>query len=260
MFEAYSAGDMDAFRELHDPDVIGRMPEGWPEPGFVGREAVMRQFEQLRETFDATSVRPISDFIDAGDRVVVRLAYHGEGHGPEMNFEMTQVITVRNGKILYREYFWDHAEALEAVGLSAEAMAHDNVAIVRAMLEAVGPETERDDWLEEFFDPEIEWHDTPTYPSAGVYIGHEAFSRHAAEYDDAWADWGIEIEDIRAAGDRVVARIRYRGVGKQSGAPITGGLETPSTGAVFELRGGRIVRVVQFVTHAEALEAVGLSE
>jgi ketosteroid isomerase-like protein len=120
MFEAYSAGDMDAFRELHDPDVIGRMPEGWPERRFVGREALMRQFEQLRETFDATSARPISDFIDAGDRVVVRLAYHAEGHGPEMNFEMTQVITVRNSKILYREYFWDHAEALEAVGLSEQ--------------------------------------------------------------------------------------------------------------------------------------------
>ena len=117
MFEANSAGDMDAFRELHDPDVIGRMPEGWPEPGFVGREAVMRQFEQLRETWDADALEPISDFIDAGDRVVVRLAYHGEGHGPEMNFEMTQVITVRNGRILYREYFWDHAEALKTLGL-----------------------------------------------------------------------------------------------------------------------------------------------
>jgi ketosteroid isomerase-like protein len=181
------------------------------------------------------------------------------GHGPEVNMEVTNVLMVRKGRIVYQEFFWDHAEAVEVVGLSAEAMAHDNVAIVRAMFEAVGPETERDDWLEEFFDPEIEWHDTPTYPSAGVYIGHEAFSRHAAEYDDAWADWGIEIEDIRAAGDRVVARIRYRGVGKQSGAPIMGGLG-PSTGAVFELRGGRIVRVVQFVTHAEALEAVGLSE
>ena len=119
VYEAWNSGDMDSLREVCDPDVIMRVPEGWPEPGpFVGREAVMRQFEQLRETFDATSVRPISDFIDAGDRVVVRLAYHGEGHGPEMNFEMTQVITVRNGKILYREYFWDHAEALEAVGLS----------------------------------------------------------------------------------------------------------------------------------------------
>ena len=36
-----------------------------------------------------------------------------------MNVEMTQVITVREGRILYREFFWDHAEALEAVGLSA---------------------------------------------------------------------------------------------------------------------------------------------
>src|SRR5436190_3651527 len=39
------------------------------------------------------------------------------------------------------------------------------------MLEAISPETERDDWIEEFLDPEIEWHDTPTYPSAGVYVG-----------------------------------------------------------------------------------------
>jgi ketosteroid isomerase-like protein len=139
-------------------------------------------------------------------------------------------------------------------------MSQENVEIVRAMLVATGPETDRDEWLEEFFDPEIEWQDTPTYPSAGVHYGHDALRRHAAEYEDAWDDWGIEIEDIRAADDRVVARIRYLGVGKQSGAPITGGLRTPATGAVFELRAGRIRRVQQFVTHAEALEAVGLSE
>jgi ketosteroid isomerase-like protein len=158
------------------------------------------------------------------------------------------------------EYFWDHAEALETVGLSEQAMSQENVGIVRAMLEATGPGTNREDWLDEYFDPEIEWHDTPTYPSAGVYVGREALARHAAEYEEAWADWGVEIEDIRAAGDRVVARFRYQGVGKQSGVPITGGLETPATGAVFELRGGRILRVVQFDSYDEALEAVGLSE
>jgi ketosteroid isomerase-like protein len=139
-------------------------------------------------------------------------------------------------------------------------MSQENVEIVRAALQRIGPNTDREDWIHEFFDAEIEWHDTPNFPSAGVYIGHEAFSRHAAEFEEAWADWSIEIEDIKAAGDRVVACVRYRGVGRLSGAPITGGVETPSTGAVFELRGGRIARVVQFVTHAEALEAVGLSE
>ena len=139
-------------------------------------------------------------------------------------------------------------------------MSPENVEIVRTVLAAIGPDTETDDWLDEFCDPEVEWHDVPSYPSAGVHSGREAIRRHAAEFEDAWADWGIDMEDIRAAEDHVVARIRYRGVGKVSGAPITGGVQNPATGAVFELRAGRILRVRQFVTHAEALEAVGLSE
>jgi ketosteroid isomerase-like protein len=117
-FEAWNAGDMDAFRELYDPYVIVRMVEGWPEPGpLVGRDAVMRQWEQQRETFDADALEPIGDFIDAADRVVVRFTWHGAGHGPETDLEMTQVITLRKAKIVSQEFFWDHAEALEAVGL-----------------------------------------------------------------------------------------------------------------------------------------------
>jgi ketosteroid isomerase-like protein len=71
--EAWNAGDMDALRDLYDPDVIGRAPEGWPEPGpDVGREAVMRELERLHEAWDANTLEPISDFIDAADRVAVR--------------------------------------------------------------------------------------------------------------------------------------------------------------------------------------------
>ena len=45
-FEAWNAGDMDAFRDVYDPDAILRIPEGWPEPGpYVVREAVMRELE-----------------------------------------------------------------------------------------------------------------------------------------------------------------------------------------------------------------------
>ena len=36
------------------------------------------------------------------------------------NMEMTSVYTVRKGRIVYQEFFWDHAEALEAVGLSEQ--------------------------------------------------------------------------------------------------------------------------------------------
>jgi ketosteroid isomerase-like protein len=121
LFEVWNAGDMDAFRELLAPDVILRNPEGWPEPGpFVGREAVMRQFEQLRETWDTDALELISDFIDVGDRVAVRFVWHAAGHGPQANMELTGVYTVRKGKLLAIENSWDHAEALEAVGLSEQ--------------------------------------------------------------------------------------------------------------------------------------------
>ncbi len=115
---AWNAGDMDALRETYDPDVIARALEGWPEPGpFVGRDAVMRQFEQLRATWDADALEPISDFIDVGDRVVVRMIWHGAGFGPEANLEFTVVHTVRERRVFYIEYFWDHDDALEAAGL-----------------------------------------------------------------------------------------------------------------------------------------------
>ena len=121
-FAAWNAGDMQALRELYDPDVVMYHLEGWPEPGpSVGRDAVMRQWESQRANLDVDAVELISDFIEAGDRVVVRSRWSGTGHGPALSMEMTGVYTVRNGKVLVTEHFWDHAEALEAVGLREEA-------------------------------------------------------------------------------------------------------------------------------------------
>jgi hypothetical protein len=52
-------------------------------------------------------------------RVVVRFIWRGAGYGPEANLEMTTVVMVRKGKIVYQEFFWDHTEVLETPGLSA---------------------------------------------------------------------------------------------------------------------------------------------
>src|SRR5512132_2103002 len=112
-FETWNGGHMDALRELHDPDVTARAPEGWEPRAFAGWEAVGREFEQVRETWDAQVAEPIGGFIDAGDRVVVRFVWRGTGRGTEL----TGVFTMRKGRISGIEFFWDHAEALEAVGL-----------------------------------------------------------------------------------------------------------------------------------------------
>ena len=58
-YRAWNAGDMDAFGEFYDPDVIVRPPSMWPEPGpFVGREEVMRFFEQTRDVWDTDTLQP----------------------------------------------------------------------------------------------------------------------------------------------------------------------------------------------------------
>src|SRR5438093_2137035 len=117
-YAAWDAGDMEALREVHDPSVIMHHPAGWPEPGpEVGRDAVMRQFQRLRTAFDAESVELVGDFVDAGDRALVRLVWHTAGRGLRSHVEVTHVATVREGRIVCNEYFWDHGEALKAVGL-----------------------------------------------------------------------------------------------------------------------------------------------
>jgi ketosteroid isomerase-like protein len=84
----------------------------------------MRQLKQLRETWNSDSFELISDFVDVGDRVAVRLIWGGVGgHGPESNIEATGVYTVRKGRILAIEFFWDHADALEALGCPADSRA-----------------------------------------------------------------------------------------------------------------------------------------
>ena len=118
-FAAWNAGDMDALRELLDPGVTMHAPSGWPEPGpEVGRDAVMRQFQRLRDARDAESTEPIGDFIDAGDRALVRFIWPTAGQVPGTDTEFTHVATVRDGRIILNEYFRDHAEALKAVRLS----------------------------------------------------------------------------------------------------------------------------------------------
>jgi ketosteroid isomerase-like protein len=120
VFEAWNARDFDTLRALYDSDVVIWAADDWPEPGpFVGREAVIRQGEQLRETWDSVTLEPIGDFIDAGDRVAVRHVWRTGGRGPESsNLEFTLIMTIRRGKIRAFEYFWDHSEALEILGLA----------------------------------------------------------------------------------------------------------------------------------------------
>src|SRR5438067_453921 len=76
-------GDVDARQELHDPEVIVRWVEGWPEPGpSEGREAVMAQFTRLRDAWGDT--RLVEEALATHREWVVvrwRLVTEGGGSG-----------------------------------------------------------------------------------------------------------------------------------------------------------------------------------
>src|SRR6478609_798797 len=111
MLATFNAEDIAAFSEILDPHVIMRMAEGWPEPGpFMGHEAVMREIDQLRATWDADALRPVGDFLAAGDRVIVRLVWRGVGRGPQADLEFSGVYTLRNDKVIAVDQYWDKEE------------------------------------------------------------------------------------------------------------------------------------------------------
>jgi len=116
--KAWNAGDVAGLRALHHPDVIVLAPADWPEPGpTIGRDAVMSQWGRLREAWDTDSVTVLGDLIGVGERVVGRIAWRVEGHGPDLGTELSGVWTVRGGKIVHAQFFWAQAEALKAVGV-----------------------------------------------------------------------------------------------------------------------------------------------
>ena len=116
--QAWNVGDMDGVSALYDPNVAVRWAEDWPEGSepIMGRDALMRQWEQQREAFDSDTLELIK-IVDLGDRIVVRLTWHAAGSGPDLSIEHTYIATMRDGKAILVEYFWDYAEALKAVGL-----------------------------------------------------------------------------------------------------------------------------------------------
>jgi len=85
----------------------------------VGPEEIRRFWDGLDETMEELRLDP-QEFVDAGDRVAVRLRYfgRGKGSGVELETEMYhQVTTFRDGTMIRIEYVTSWPAALEAAGI-----------------------------------------------------------------------------------------------------------------------------------------------
>jgi ketosteroid isomerase-like protein len=130
-----------------------------------------------------------------------------------------------------------------------------NVEVARRHFEA----WQRDDfeaWLS-FIDPDGEWLtaiERGLGRAGNVSRGHkgmrEFWSLWRTEVDDFWVE-SHEIRDLGAGRVLNLGRIQFRG--RASGALVESQLAL-----VITLRDGKIVRSEDYLSHKEALEAVGL--
>jgi ketosteroid isomerase-like protein len=125
------------------------------------------------------------------------------------------------------------------------AMPRDDVEAVRQLFEAF----DRQDWEAalELLDPAIEWS-----PTEGTVHGVEALLTSLAEWFEPWEEHRIEAEEVTDAGDHVLAVVHLTARGTHSGMEVD-----QRFFQVYAVRSGRVVRMVEFLTRREALEAAG---
>ena len=88
-----------------------------------------------------------------------------------------------------------------------------------------------------------------------VYRGHAGLRRYVDELFESFSTVRPHDIEFRDLGNRVVALYRLSVRGRDSGVAI----DQPG-GTVYELRGGKIVHGRSYLSHGEALKAVGLAE
>ena len=116
-YETLLRGDLEGILDLLDPQVEWRAPESLPwGGGFHGHDGFREFFGELFGQ-PVDSRREIREYLSAGDRVVVLLGLFGrrKGHEAEIEVPEVHIWTVRNGKILGLEAYFDTAMFLGAL-------------------------------------------------------------------------------------------------------------------------------------------------
>lgn len=100
--------------------------------------------------------------------------------------------------------------------------------------------------------PDVEWTEAAGFPYAGTYRGAEEIVQNVfARLGSEWEGFRPDVEAFHDAGDTVIVRGFYRGTYKKTKRPMNA-----SFAHVLTLKGGKIVRFVQYVDSKKVWEAI----
>ena len=132
-------------------------------------------------------------------------------------------------------------------------MSQGDVEVVRE-LAAAWRRGDREAWLA-VWDDEAEFYPLRAQLEGHTYRGRDGLREFLIEWDKDWDYARFDVNEIRDAGDQVVALAQFRALGRGSGVE----LDYP-IGVVITVRRERVVYARFYSTVSDALEAVGLSE
>jgi ketosteroid isomerase-like protein len=133
-------------------------------------------------------------------------------------------------------------------------VSQENVELVRSNHDAL--------WRREWGDfratllPDVIYRPIAAFPENEECRGAEALQTFMERFFEPFADdFTREITSVRDYGDAVSMRIAFMGHARASGVKISGVMFQ-----VIWCRDGRIVRIEDFATSAEALRAIGIQD
>jgi ketosteroid isomerase-like protein len=104
-------------------------------------------------------------------------------------------------------------------------------------------------------DPKVEWVPVLAVLEGRVYRGHDDVRAWVEDLASDWESFEVSYEEMHDLGDRVLVFGHWHARGRTSGG------ESAQPGAwLYEIEGGRVVRLQTFTNRGEALAAVGLAE
>jgi ketosteroid isomerase-like protein len=123
--EAFNRRDLDAALLYATPDFEYHPPRefvdmGLLEPCYRGRAGFHTYVSDWSEVFGADLRTEPVELIDLGDRIVLLadLPARAQASGVPLTGKIATISVLKHGKAIRVKAYWDHAQALEAVGLS----------------------------------------------------------------------------------------------------------------------------------------------
>jgi ketosteroid isomerase-like protein len=118
-WEAWEAGDLSAALEFLSEDLVTHQDLGVETNTAHGKEGFLAMAAEWNEGFAEWTITA-EEFLDAGDRILVRNHHTGRGEASKAAVEAEYwfIYTVRDGEIAQLDLHVSRSKALEAVGLS----------------------------------------------------------------------------------------------------------------------------------------------